>query len=1657
MGGCIPQTIPNPNGNWRSQGVWGMYPPPPTFLYIFFIYTQQQQLTMNLLNSIQSKLHGSVNPNSVQYIRQQDLKVQLDPSGTDFVDYTGQSNIYNEAHSLNPLRENSTALTILEKSPSTSPFSLASQNQYTIYLKYKVQDTNKPLIGHYFSDSRYDLSINNTIFYTGDTIQITVLKASDSTVDYAITGDLTTANLNNTSLTGTLSNIVSSLQYSILSGNGNFTFSLTGVSPTQQLIATIYRKYWVKVVTNWANQTVFAFSGSGPSGIYYEQPNLSFNNGDYLLFDVGDSSMTDNSLVFGTVLDDNTTLDSPYVSKTDNVITLDLTNYSGTTVYYFENSSANMGYVEAPVRNIATNFSNTSQISAGSATGNYNNRTWNQTQYGDFTDGSYNVITSTNAQSDNAETLLVESSDRNLDHPLRGFESSYDYNPTNGATANANINTIVDGTNYYGAYAQVTMPYKLVLKDIYVRGKYVPHLPDWHYGREFMPKKVFIFGSNDNGTTLTFLKEDEIPYSSDLTHISSKVVSGITEAYSTIRMVVNSIWSTTYSIQLIVNHLRFTGDIIDANTTEHTVKVANGVFVIDGVSKYNITFTNGETYIFDQSDPSNTGFPIVFGTSPESSNLYTTNVTVVGTPGQAGAYTRIDYIDTTGALYYYSTGGELMGYFNDYVVKTVQNWTGQDVFSIMSPNESAFVAQPDLSFNTGDTALFYVGDSSMTDNSYNLVFGTVVDGGTILDSPFVSKTDNVITLDLTNYSGTTVYYFEDSNANMGYVDAPPPSVAPAAPENIWAKMDSGDLTGSGNDPILTNHVANANYGNISTTYTPTINTTDKKVGSGSIYLDHSNTFQREIIKFPTRALTTDEITLTDAFWMKPTGTNCFFWNYNQSPSFGAAGFSMRIESDGELHFYRYGSGSTTGIYPSINNWNHICIIIKRIADTGPNFTEYEIKIYHNNTLKKTINKDLNRTLGITINYHMLGSELPGLYDDFRHYNRALSESEINDIYNYVGGITVHSKVVTVANGVFVIDDVSKDNITFTNGETYIFDQSDPSNAGFPIVFGTSPESSNLYTTNVTVVGTPGQAGAYTKLEEYAGTTGALYYYNNTIPGMGNDSNTISYNVTVAGAPPKFYLNSALQAVTFTADTKYYFYQYDATNENYPIVFDVSPDDTAPYFTDGVTTVGTPGQAGSYTILDLSAGFTDSLFYFSSGATNMGSFEVYTVKVVQNWAGDNVFSIQAPGEDISYNQPNLSFNAGDSALFDVGDSSITGPGYSLVFGTEIDNSGTILSSSYVSQTETLISLNLPSDYTGGAVYYFENTNANMGYVEAPDGYISTTPKISNLKIYIDAKDDNRNGTSLTNLIDSTNNATIVGDVSYNTDIIGGRGRYYLPFGHDGLVNASVILPDVLTSNPSLTSFTFSIYYYTNTDVTNGHTRLFGDFGTSLVQWGHSTNNINIGANNTNLEWYTVSPTPPVSMPSHDNWHHLCFTYNGTTTTLYINGDNVASSTNAVNFVEPLLLGAYYRGNKDPTLNVHTSYAGYYFDAVHVYDTVLSASEVTELYNNPYVSKTVNLYPVTVSNEAFFIDTGSGAQSKPPITFTDGETYIFDQSDESNASYPIVFGVTKDDTSNLYTTDVTVVGTPGQPGAYTRIDYTGTTALFYFSSGAINMGL
>ena len=83
----------------------------------------------------------------------------------------------------------------------------------------------------------------------------------------------------------------------------------------------------------------------------------------------------------------------------------------------------------------------------------------------------------------------------------------------------------------------------------------------------------------------------------------------------------------------------------------YAVTVAGGVFVLGGVTKPAITLYRGFTYVFDQSDASNSGHTLAFKTAAGGSS-YTTGVTTTGTAGQAGAKTTIVISDTTPASLY---------------------------------------------------------------------------------------------------------------------------------------------------------------------------------------------------------------------------------------------------------------------------------------------------------------------------------------------------------------------------------------------------------------------------------------------------------------------------------------------------------------------------------------------------------------------------------------------------------------------------------------------------------------------------------------------------------------------------------------------------------------------------------------------------------------------------------------------------------------------------------------------------------------------------------------------------------------------------------------------------------------------------------------------
>ena len=102
---------------------------------------------------------------------------------------------------------------------------------------------------------------------------------------------------------------------------------------------------------------------------------------------------------------------------------------------------------------------------------------------------------------------------------------------------------------------------------------------------------------------------------------------------------------------------------VDTQTYTVTVASVDGSnrFILDGSNYPAITLKRGYTYIFDQSDSSNTGHPIAFRTSDDSA--YTSGVTTTGTAGSSGAKTTfVVPSDAPASLKYYCTvHGNSMG------------------------------------------------------------------------------------------------------------------------------------------------------------------------------------------------------------------------------------------------------------------------------------------------------------------------------------------------------------------------------------------------------------------------------------------------------------------------------------------------------------------------------------------------------------------------------------------------------------------------------------------------------------------------------------------------------------------------------------------------------------------------------------------------------------------------------------------------------------------------------------------------------------------------------------------------------------------------------------------------------------------------------------
>ena len=138
--------------------------------------------------------------------------------------------------------------------------------------------------------------------------------------------------------------------------------------------------------------------------------------------------------------------------------------------------------------------------------------------------------------------------------------------------------------------------------------------------------------------------------------------------------------------------------------TTFTVSVSNpgsgNKYYINGALQATVALAKGATYRFDQAGNTNGGHPLKLSTTSNGTHgggsEYTTGVTYVGTPGQAGAYTQIVVSNSAPAtLYYYcqyhsGMGGQANITANSYgaLQWSQGNWAAQGDVAISSTGQS---------------------------------------------------------------------------------------------------------------------------------------------------------------------------------------------------------------------------------------------------------------------------------------------------------------------------------------------------------------------------------------------------------------------------------------------------------------------------------------------------------------------------------------------------------------------------------------------------------------------------------------------------------------------------------------------------------------------------------------------------------------------------------------------------------------------------------------------------------------------------------------------------------------------------------------------------------------------------------------------------------
>ena len=220
---------------------------------------------------------------------------------------------------------------------------------------------------------------------------------------------------------------------------------------------------------------------------------------------------------------------------------------------------------------------------------------------------------------------LIELFELTTDAALHGSATTYRFHAGTNEINNGNI--IWDGNTY------IAIPLEA---------------DGFKYANGQLPRPTLTISNVTNVITAILLNVNQVTPGNDLT-------GAIVKRRTTLARFLDAanfapVATTTTSTQTVA-------DPSDAETVTYTVTVHNpgsgNIFRINGVNNPVITMKRGSTYIFDQSDASNSGHPLAIKSDAGGSQT----ITVVGTAGNAGATVTYQpaYPSAPNDLRYYCT------------------------------------------------------------------------------------------------------------------------------------------------------------------------------------------------------------------------------------------------------------------------------------------------------------------------------------------------------------------------------------------------------------------------------------------------------------------------------------------------------------------------------------------------------------------------------------------------------------------------------------------------------------------------------------------------------------------------------------------------------------------------------------------------------------------------------------------------------------------------------------------------------------------------------------------------------------------------------------------------------------------------------------------